>query len=77
MHREFKELVEQSKNIVRLTLPKEKDVFRQGIFASHDFDLEKYSELIVLECAKIIESQDVDPACKIRICDAIKQHFGV
>jgi hypothetical protein len=77
MHCEFKELVEQSKNIVRLTIPNSGEKFRQGIFATHDFDLEKYSELIVLECAKIIESQDVDPSFKLRMSTAIKQHFGI
>ena len=39
--------------------------------------LEKFAELIVRECAKIIETQDVDPSFKNRMSWAIKKHFGV
>lgn len=38
---------------------------------------EKFAELIALQCANIIESQDVDPAFKLRMSWAIKKHFGV
>ena len=40
-------------------------------------DLEKFAELIVLECADIIESQDVDPSFRLRMSWAVKKHFGV
>jgi len=39
--------------------------------------LKKYTELIVLECAKTIESQDVDPSFKNRMSWAIKTKFGI
>ena len=39
--------------------------------------LAKFAELIVRECAGIIESQDVDPAFRHRMSWAMKQHFGV
>ena len=38
---------------------------------------QKLAELIVRECAKIIETQDVDPSFKNRMSWAIKKHFGV
>jgi hypothetical protein len=38
---------------------------------------EKFAELIAQQCANIIESQDVDPAFKLRMSWAIKKHFGV
>lgn len=37
---------------------------------------EKFAELIVQECASIIESQDVDPAFRHRMSWAILKHFG-
>ena len=37
----------------------------------------KFAELIVQECAGIIESQDVDPSFKLRMSWAVKQYFGV
>ena len=40
-------------------------------------ECKKFAELIVQECAKIIETQDVDPSFKNRMSWAIKQHFGV
>jgi len=40
-------------------------------------DLEKFAELIVEECAGIIESQDVDPSFKLRMSWAVKEYFGV
>ena len=41
------------------------------------FSKEKFAELIVGECADIIESQDVDPSFKLRMSWAIKKHLGV
>jgi len=41
------------------------------------FDVNKFAELIVKKCAGIIESQDVDPAFKLRMSWAVKEHFGV
>jgi hypothetical protein len=41
------------------------------------FDKEKFAELIVCECASIIESQDVDPSFKNRMSWAMKERFGV
>ena len=41
------------------------------------FDEEKFAELIVEQCAGIIESQDVDPSFKLRMSWAVKQYFGV
>jgi hypothetical protein len=42
-----------------------------------DFDYKKFAELIVQECASIIESQDVDPTFRHRMAWAVKQRFGV
>jgi hypothetical protein len=39
--------------------------------------MRKFAELIVQECASIIESQDVDPAFRHRMAWAVKQRFGV
>ena len=38
---------------------------------------EKFAELIVRDCAKTIESQDVDPSFKNRMSWAIKTKFGI
>ena len=40
-------------------------------------EYEKFAELIVRECAKTIESQDVDPSFKNRMSWAIKTKFGI
>jgi hypothetical protein len=39
--------------------------------------MREFAELIVQECASIIESQDVDPAFRHRMSWAILKHFGV
>jgi len=49
----------------------EKDLHFQGD------NFQKFAELIVLECASIIESQDVDPSFKNRMSWAMKERFGV
>ena len=46
-------------------------------FEALDERNEKFAELIVRECAKTIESQDVDPSFKNRMSWAIKTKFGV
>jgi hypothetical protein len=49
-----------------------------GIYNAHLSEWsEKFAELIVRECAGIIESQDVDPAFRHRMAWAVKQRFGV
>jgi len=35
------------------------------------------AKVYATECAGIIESQDVDPAFKLRMSWAVKKHFGV
>ena len=40
-------------------------------------EMEKFAELIVEKCAGIIESQDVDPAFKLRMSWAVRAYFGV
>jgi hypothetical protein len=42
-----------------------------------DLPMQRFAELIVQECAGIIESQDVDPAFRHRMTWAMKEHFGV
>lgn len=37
----------------------------------------RFAELIVLECARIIEAQDCDPSFKNRMSWAMKDKFGV
>jgi hypothetical protein len=44
---------------------------------SGDMFDEKFAELIVRECAKTIQAQDVDPSFKNRMSWAIKKQFGV
>jgi hypothetical protein len=39
--------------------------------------MREFAELIVQECASIIESQDVDPAFRHRMSWAMQEHFGV
>lgn len=38
------------------------------------FNSQKFAELIVRECAKVADDDDVD---MLRVGQAIKQHFGV
>ena len=61
-----------------------RELAEQALFES-DFDDEQnikitmdiFAELIVRECAKTIEAQDVDPSFKLRMSWAIKTQFGV
>lgn len=45
---------------------------------SHGYDMEKFAELIVKECADIAEKWYSDyPSDDRLLSDAVKQHFGV
>jgi hypothetical protein len=39
--------------------------------------IETFAGLVVKECARIIEAQDVDPAFKLRMSYSVKERFGV
>ena len=67
MNERIKELAEQCRTLYR-------DGNGQYV---EQFDEEKFAELIVEQCAGIIESQDVDPSFKLRMSWAVKQYFGV
>ena len=50
----------------------------QASFKNQDEEsITYFAELIVRECAKTIESQDVDPSFKNRMSWAIKTKFGI
>jgi len=66
MNARIKELAEQA-GIYKLNLSDETEYWI----------VEKFAELIVKECAGIIELQDVDPSFKLRMSWAVKEYFGV
>lgn len=68
MNLRIKQLAEQATTVIEAT-----EYSGEGWI----FNKEKFAELIVRECAKIIETQDVDPSFKNRMSWAIKKHFGV
>ena len=68
MNERIKELAEQAGSTHKQSL---------GVYQFYEFELEKFAELIVRECAGIIEMQDVDPTFKHRMSWAIRKHFGV
>ena len=70
MNERIKELAEQAENYAH----EQNDKF--GLSYKREYD-EKFAELIVEQCAGIIESQDVDPSFKLRMSWAVKQYFGV
>jgi hypothetical protein len=47
------------------------------MYTFSDHKMQQFAELIVQECASIIESQDVDPTFRHRMAWAVKQRFGV
>lgn len=54
--------------------------YQEDLFGIGHWDMpecRRFAELIVRECASIIESQDVDPAFRHRMAWAVKQRFGV
>ena len=69
MNERIKELAEQAQQYAEWTTPQGLEWF--------DAFKEKFAELIVEQCAGIIESQDVDPSFKLRMSWAVKQYFGV
>jgi hypothetical protein len=56
-----------------------KELHDQAFRETSDYyaTMQKFAELIVRECAQIIEAQDVDPSFKHRMSWAIKTRFGV
>jgi hypothetical protein len=72
MNERIRELAEQAKKYSIDKLDETGELHKY-----YDVYFEKFAELIVLECARIIESQDVDPAFRHRMTWAMKEKFGV
>jgi hypothetical protein len=75
MNERIRELAEQATNIVEMVGP-------QGYTSSYaNFDREKFAELIVRECLKIVEPDRTsgDEWCVTldETAQSIRQHFGV
>jgi hypothetical protein len=70
MKEKFKELLNQSTN----------PPWDGELGAANEFNLEKFSELIVLECCKFTQEEytrDFDALWRDDFVNQIKQHFGV
>ena len=70
MNERIRELAEKCFSYSRIVNPGEPQL------VTHE-EVEKFAKLIVRDCAKTIESQDVDPSFKNRMSWAIKTKFGV
>jgi hypothetical protein len=71
MNERIRELAEQATTIVDT-------VNSQGYSSSYaNFDREKFAELIVKECANLIDSMDHSSQYFPHVADTIKEHFGV
>ena len=62
---------ERIKQFAKQTLSK--DQF--GLWLAGDEDIEKFAELIVRECMRVVEDYYMDPCSYAD--EAIKEHFGV
>ena len=84
MNEKIKLLAEQAEEYIEVPMPNEIYNLGDGVFRRHKtFNREKFAELIVRECAGIVDnkievSRYVHEAELLRECSTtIKQHFGV
>ena len=67
----IKEIIEQASNAQKFTIPQPENVFREGMFARYEVDVNRVAELMIEECIRNLESNGYDDAAA-----AVKQHFG-
>ena len=68
----IEEIIEQASNAQKFTRPKPENVFREGMFARYEVDVNRVAELMLEECIRNLQSNGYDDAA-----DSVKQYFGV
>jgi hypothetical protein len=71
MNTVIKSIIDQASNAQKFTIPQPENVFREGMFARYDVDVNRVAELMIEECIRNLESNGYDDAA-----EAVKQHFG-
>jgi hypothetical protein len=67
----IRSIIDQASNAQKFTIPQPENVFREGMFARYDVDVNRVAELMIEECIRNLESNGYDDAA-----DSVKQHFG-
>jgi len=71
MNTVIKSIIDQASNAQKFTIPQPENVFREGMFARYEVDVNRVAELMIEECIRNLESNGYDDAA-----EAVKQHFG-
>ena len=71
MNTVIKSIIEQASNAQKFTVPQPENVFREGMFARYEVDVDRVAELMIEECIRNLESNGYDDAAT-----SVRQHFG-
>jgi hypothetical protein len=71
MNKRIRSIIDQASNAQKFTIPQPENVFREGMFARYEVDVNRVAELMIEECVRNLESNGYDDAAA-----AVKQHFG-
>ena len=71
MNTVIKSIIDQASNAQKFTIPQPENVFREGMFARYEVDVNRVAELMIEECIRNLESNGYDDAA-----ESVKQHFG-
>ena len=71
MNTVIKSIIEQASNAQKFTIPKPENVFREGMLARYEVDVDRVAELMIEECIRNLQANGYDDAA-----DSVKQHFG-
>ena len=67
----IKEIIEQASNAQKFTIPQPENVFREGMLARYEVDVNRVAELMIEECIRNLQLNGYDDAAA-----SVKQHFG-
>jgi hypothetical protein len=70
-NKRIQSIINQASNAQKFTIPQPENVFREGMFARYDVDVDRVAELMIEECIRNLESNGYDDAA-----ESVKQHFG-
>jgi hypothetical protein len=74
MNKQIKLIIEQASNISEHTIPKPENVFREGMLARHEVNIERVAQLMIEECCRQFEDEEAVTGAFVK--QRLQDHFG-
>ena len=70
----IKEIIERASNVQKFTIPQPENVFREGMLARYEVDVNRVAELMIEECCRQFADEEAVTGAFVK--QRLREHFG-